>query len=163
VDAIYLDHDEWKQPWTRGAAILHIELRRWAHDLYIVPLSANTLAKLAWGMSDNLLTSVVRAWEVLPAQPEAPAGKPPRQTELQKLVYLAPAMNTAMWLHPATKDHLSTIERYGRREGADPWMEVIPPQVKELACGDTGTGAMRDWEFILGHIEKNIENHEFYP
>src|SRR5436190_14135219 len=49
-----------------GAAvpdILHISLRRWADILFIAPLSANTLAKLANGLSDNLLTLVCRAWD----------------------------------------------------------------------------------------------------
>ncbi|RAL59387.1 hypothetical protein DID88_006876 [Monilinia fructigena] len=44
-------------------SILHIELRRWAHMLVIAPLSANTMAKITGGFSDNLLTSVVRAWD----------------------------------------------------------------------------------------------------
>lgn len=43
--------------------MLHIELRKWADLLLIAPLSANSLAKIANGMADNLLTSVVRAWD----------------------------------------------------------------------------------------------------
>lgn len=63
VDGIYFDSDEWREPWTRGAHILHIELRRWADLMVIAPLSANSLAKLANGYSDNLISSVVRAWD----------------------------------------------------------------------------------------------------
>jgi phosphopantothenoylcysteine decarboxylase len=63
VEGIFLDDEEWTRPWRRGDAILHIELRRWAHILVIAPLSANTLAKITSGFSDNLLTSVVRAWD----------------------------------------------------------------------------------------------------
>ncbi|KAK7753984.1 hypothetical protein SLS62_004083 [Diatrype stigma] len=63
VDGVYGDTDEWRQPWTRGNAILHIELRRWADILVIAPLSANTLAKIVGGMADGILTSVVRAWD----------------------------------------------------------------------------------------------------
>ncbi|RYP47903.1 hypothetical protein DL768_006119 [Monosporascus sp. mg162] len=63
VDGIYGDTDEWREPWTRGNAILHIELRRWADILVIAPLSANTLAKIVNGMADSILTSVVRAWD----------------------------------------------------------------------------------------------------
>ena len=67
VDAIYTDEDEWAHPWTRTATesvpILHIELRKWADLMVIAPLSANTLAKITNGISDGLLTSVVRAWD----------------------------------------------------------------------------------------------------
>ncbi|RYP67104.1 hypothetical protein DL771_007429 [Monosporascus sp. 5C6A] len=63
VDGVYGDTDEWREPWKRGNAILHIELRRWADILVIAPLSANTLAKIVNGMADSILTSVVRAWD----------------------------------------------------------------------------------------------------
>ncbi|RYP01532.1 hypothetical protein DL766_000166 [Monosporascus sp. MC13-8B] len=63
VDGVYGDTDEWREPWTRGNAILHIELRRWADILVIAPLSANALAKIVNGMADSILTSVVRAWD----------------------------------------------------------------------------------------------------
>ncbi len=46
-----------------GDPVLHIELRRWADVLLVAPLSANTLAKMANGLADNLLTCVVRAWD----------------------------------------------------------------------------------------------------
>ncbi|KAL8784671.1 MAG: hypothetical protein Q9213_003841 [Squamulea squamosa] len=63
VDSVFLDQHEWTEPWTRGAGILHIELRRWADLLVIAPLSANSLAKMATGLADNLLLSIVRAWD----------------------------------------------------------------------------------------------------
>lgn len=63
VDGIYRDEDEWGKPWVRGGCILHIELRRWADLLVIAPLSANSMAKMAIGMADSLLLSVVRAWD----------------------------------------------------------------------------------------------------
>ena len=64
VDAVYDDAAEWgPEPWRRGSAILHIELRRWADMLVVAPLSANTLAKVVNGLSDNLLTSIIRAWD----------------------------------------------------------------------------------------------------
>ncbi|RYP61892.1 hypothetical protein DL770_009684 [Monosporascus sp. CRB-9-2] len=77
VDGIYGDTDEWREPWTRGNAILHIELRRWADILVIAPLSANTLAKIVNGMADSILTSVVRAWDArgeLDSNAPAPHG-----------------------------------------------------------------------------------------
>jgi len=96
--------------------VVHIELRRWADALVIAPLSANTLAKLAHGLCDNLLTCVVRAWD--PARP----------------LLVAPAMNTLMWDNPLTEEHLLALRR--RR------VRVIPPVSKVLACGDEGHGAL---------------------
>ena len=64
--SIYQDKDEWPvlgTPYKVGAPILHIELRRWADLLLIAPLDANTLAKMTYGLCDNLLTSLVRAWD----------------------------------------------------------------------------------------------------
>jgi len=57
------DEDDWRSWKTVGDNVLHIELRRWADAMLIAPLSANTLAKVANGMCDNLLTCVVRAWD----------------------------------------------------------------------------------------------------
>jgi phosphopantothenoylcysteine decarboxylase len=138
---VSLDEDEWPgQRWARGDAVLHIELRRWAELFLVAPLDANTLAKLANGLSDNCLTCVWRAWE--PARP----------------VVLAPAMNTLMWQHPLTKRHLrqlavdagaahlpshldeaATVDTINERS---PTLRVVLPQTKELACGDVGPGAM---------------------
>jgi len=64
--------------------VLHIDLAKWADIFVIAPCSANTLAKLAYGICDNLLTSVARAWD---------ADRP---------LVIAPAMNTHMWTHPHT-------------------------------------------------------------
>ena len=61
VSSVAGDEAEWRQ-WKRvGDEVLHIELRRWADCLVLAPLSANTLAKAAHGLCDNLLTCVVRS------------------------------------------------------------------------------------------------------
>jgi len=122
VDAVYRDRDEWgPQPWRRGASILHIELRRWADMLVVAPLSANTLAKVVNGMSDNLLTSVIRAWDT-----DASID------QKQKVILVAPAMNSAMWRNPITEKQLRVLsDDWG-------WFQVIAPISKTLACGDTG-------------------------
>lgn len=57
------DEEEWHSWQKKGDPVLHIELRKWADILIIAPLSANTLAKIAQGLCDNCLTSVVRAWD----------------------------------------------------------------------------------------------------
>lgn len=146
VDGIYQDEDEWKVPWVRGANILHIELRRWAHFMLIAPLSANTLAKMALGLADNLLLSVIRAWDVHGT------------VELPRKIFVAPAMNTAMWRHPLTAKQITTLERGWDIESMEgkSWITVLKPIEKELACGDTGDGAMRDWRVIVKYIEDHV-------
>ncbi len=132
VDGVYLDEDEWIEPWTRHSKILHIELRRWAHLLAIVPMSANLLAKVTGGLCDDLLTTVIRAWDV------------------KRTIIAAPAMNVMMWHNPVTAKQVAILA-----EEWD-WIEMLPPQVKELACGDVGQGAMCDWHEVVAVIEKRL-------
>ena len=105
------EHDEWQAK----DSILHIELRKWADLMVIAPLSANTLAKISHGICDNLLTCVVRAWDV------------------KKKILICPAMNTMMYEHPITNQQLEVLRRWG-------YFHVIDPVVKLLACGDLGNG-----------------------
>ncbi|KAJ9639215.1 hypothetical protein H2204_003826 [Knufia peltigerae] len=145
VDGIYHDEDEWSKPWVRGDSILHIELRRWAHVMLVAPLSANTMAKMVNGISDGLLLSVMRAWDT---------------TGLvdctKKKIFVAPAMNTAMWRHPITRKQIKVLEQdWGNDE--DGWVKVLRPMEKELACGDVGDGAMMDWRHIVQHIETHLD------
>ena len=144
VDGLYRDQDEWSKPWIRGDKILHIELRRWAHVLLIAPLSANTLAKMVNGMSDNLLLSTVRAWDTT------------GMVDLRKKrIFVAPAMNTAMWRHPITRKQIKVLEKdWG--EGEEGWVTVLRPMEKELACGDTGDGAMMDWKLVVEKLEQHL-------
>jgi phosphopantothenoylcysteine decarboxylase len=140
---LFRDADEWPAPgYRRGDPVLHIELRKWADLLIVAPLDANTLAKLALGLSDNALTCVFRAWDF--ARP----------------VVLAPAMNTLMWESPVTRRHLAQILA-DRGDGYEPpgWtlaeadaifarhapgIVLVPPMAKRLACGDLGVGAMAE-------------------
>ncbi len=147
VDGIYRDEDEWARPWVRGNKILHIELRRWAHVLLLAPLSANSLAKMVNGVSDGLLLSVVRAWDT--------TGLVDMK---QKRIFVAPAMNTAMWRHPITKKQIAILEdEWGDSELNPGWVTVLRPVEKELACGDIGDGAMMDWRQIVGYIESYLD------
>ncbi len=131
-DAIILDEDEWPgERYQRGDPVLHIELRRWADVLLIAPLDANTLAKFALGITDNCLTCVYRAWDLV------------------KPVILAPAMNTLMWEHPATARHLAQIASDLRGS-----LHVVEPIEKKLACDDVGVGAMAERTLILTELSK---------
>ena len=131
-ERVILDEDEWPgDRYQRGDPVLHIELRRWADVLLIAPLDANTLAKLALGITDNCLTCVYRAWN------------------LARPIVLAPAMNTLMWEHPAPVRHLAQITADLR--GA---LRVVPPISKTLACDDVGLGAMAERPEILAAVKE---------
>ncbi|CAI9734112.1 phosphopantothenoylcysteine decarboxylase isoform X2 [Octopus vulgaris] len=107
-----------------GDPILHIELRRWADIMVICPLDANTLAKIANGLCDNLLTCIVRAWDQ------------------KKPLLFAPAMNTLMWEHVITKKQIETLTGFGYIE--------IPCVAKKLACADVGKDLNVDfWDNIF--------------
>ena len=122
---IYVDEDEWNYS-NIGDPILHIELRKWA-DLFIVaPASANTIAKLAHGLSDNLITCVARAWD------------------FSNPILICPAMNTLMWTHPFTQQHLNVLSGIQ--------YQIVHPVVKTLACLDTGMGAMASVGTIVAAV-----------
>lgn len=143
VDAVYTDASEWAEPWKRGAPILHINLRRWADVLVVAPLSADTMAKIVNGLCDNLLTSVIRAWDVAGAI-----------DGVKKKIILAPSMNTAMWNHPITANQVKTLqETWG---GDDGWFELLLPISRSMACGDVGDGAMVLWDTVVKAIDDKI-------
>ncbi|XP_041364070.1 phosphopantothenoylcysteine decarboxylase-like [Gigantopelta aegis] len=123
---VLLDQQEWECWKKRSDPVLHIELRRWADLMVIAPLDANTLAKLSHGLCDNLLTCVVRAWD------------------LQRPLLFAPAMNTMMWEHPLTRQHLDVLLGLGYTH--------IPCVEKMLVCGDSGFGAMAEVSTIVSTI-----------
>lgn len=125
---VHDDLDEWQCWKKKSDPVLHIELRKWADIFLVAPLSANTLAKMANGLCDNLLTSVARAWPL----------------ETDNMIFLAPAMNTMMWEHPITAQQLDTLSGYG--------MHIIQPISKVLACGDFGDGAMQEPEMIVESV-----------
>lgn len=157
IEAIYRDEDEWLVPWTRGAPILHIELRRWADLMVVAPLSANSLAKIALGFSSDLVSSVARAWDStggLIDKPRPGVALPYGEGCDQKGIVVAPAMNTAMWNHPVTARHMATLEEWSVEKGG--WVEVLRPIEKDLACGDMGGGAMKEWKDIVGTIEERL-------
>ncbi len=140
--------DEWKDWNELGDPVLHIELRDWANVLLIAPLSAHTLAKLSHGFCDDTLSCVVRAWDfghgIRP-------GKP---------MILAPAMNTAMYEHSLTLPQLETIRKFWNemRNPNDPnGVVIVPPQVKTLACGEVGIGALAPVDDLIASVERALQ------
>jgi phosphopantothenoylcysteine decarboxylase / phosphopantothenate---cysteine ligase len=97
-------------------AMDHISLARWADVLLIAPATANSIAKCAHGLADDLLTTLYLAVDCP--------------------VYMAPAMNQAMWHKPVTQDNIAKILTHG--------VTMIGPEQGEQACGDMGLGRMSE-------------------
>jgi len=116
--------------------------------MLIAPLSAHTLAKLSSGLCDDTLSCVARAWDF--GHHVSRKGKP---------LLLAPAMNTAMWDHPLTRSQLLTIQQFwNSKNDAANGVVVINPQVKTLACGEVGDGALASVASIVDAVEQTISD-----
>lgn len=121
--AAYTDADFWQ---ARQPRPLHIELAEWAEVIAIAPLSANTLAKLAQGLADNLLCNILLA------------------CRCPKL--LAPAMNTDMWEQPS-------VQRNWQLLLTDPLYHSVGPVGGLLACDRQGNGRMAEPSALLTALE----------
>ncbi|GAA3992358.1 bifunctional phosphopantothenoylcysteine decarboxylase/phosphopantothenate--cysteine ligase CoaBC [Mucilaginibacter dorajii] len=102
----------------------HVELGLWADMLVIAPATANTLAKMANGLCDNLLTAVYLSAKCK--------------------VYFAPAMDLDMWLHPATRQNVGRLQSFGN--------VMISPGSGELASGLYGEGRLAEPEEIIAFL-----------
>ena len=114
---------------TDGSWNSHVDWGRWADVFLIAPVSANTLAKMASGIADNLLTTTYLA------------AKCP--------VFFAPAMDLDMYHHPTTQKNTDTLLSYGNR--------LIAPQEGELASGLCGAGRMEEPEVIVEVLKNFFE------
>jgi len=112
-----------------GQWTAHIDLGMWADVMLIAPATANTLAKVASGIADNFLTTLVLA--------------------LRCPLVVAPAMDVDMWLHEATQRNISVLRETGVR--------VIEPETGELASGLSGPGRLPEPAAIVGYLEKFLE------
>lgn len=103
----------------------HIELAGWCDLFVVAPCSANTLAKLAHGLADNLLAQTALA--------------------CRRPLVLAPAMNAEMWRHPATQANAEALKARGAR--------LLDPEAGELACGVCGTGRLPEPEALFSALK----------
>ena len=103
----------------------HISLKDWADMIVVAPATANIIGKVAGGIADDALSTLLLAM-------------PPER------ILMAPAMNSQMWAHPAVQHNLTTLKSWGIR--------TVGPADGELACGITGTGRMSEPEAIMAAI-----------
>ena len=106
------------------AAMGHIELARWADRIVVAPATANTLAKLAHGFADDLVSTLCLASDAA--------------------LFVAPAMNRLMWAHPATQANMATLRDRG--------VAVLGPGTGGQACGETGEGRLMEPLDIVGAL-----------
>jgi phosphopantothenoylcysteine decarboxylase/phosphopantothenate--cysteine ligase len=114
---------------TDASGIRHIDLAR-GIDLFVVaPATANVLARMAHGLADDVLTTFHLA--------------------VRAPILVAPAMNVWMWEHPATQDNLRALQGRG--------VQVVPPGVGELACGEEGIGRMAEPDDIVRAVFETLK------
>jgi phosphopantothenoylcysteine decarboxylase/phosphopantothenate--cysteine ligase len=121
--------------WDDPAAVEHVALARWGQVLVVAPATAHTLARLAAGLADDLLTNVALAF----------AGP----------VVVAPAMHTEMWEHPATRANLETLTGRGVR--------VVPPASGPLTSGDVGPGRLAELDDLVAGVAAALGSPGDHP
>jgi phosphopantothenoylcysteine decarboxylase / phosphopantothenate---cysteine ligase len=118
----------WVHEWDSSATnnMAHINLSRQIDAIILAPATANTIAKVAYGIADNLLCSMLLA---------RPKNCP---------VFIAPAMNVEMWHNAATQRNIQQLKQDG--------LHILVPQEGEQACGEQGMGRMQEPEDIIPHL-----------
>jgi len=111
--------------------IRHISLAQKADCVVIAPATANIIGKIASGIADDMLSTVVMAVQNTP-------------------VIICPAMNTAMYENPVMRENINKLKNCG--------YQFVEPKESLLACGDLGKGALADIELIVTAIKKIIDD-----
>jgi phosphopantothenoylcysteine decarboxylase / phosphopantothenate---cysteine ligase len=106
----------------------HINIGREADVVLIAPATANSIAKLAGGIADDLLTTMVLA--------------------TRAKVFICPAMNSRMYSHPATQRNLKTLQDFG--------YNVIDPECGKMACKEEGEGRLPEWESVKERLAQSL-------
>lgn len=116
-------------------AMGHINLARWADAFIIAPATANIIAKLSYGLADDLLSTLYLA-----------ATCP---------VYVAPAMNQAMWNNAVTQENVEKLKRHG--------IGIIGPEQGDQACGEIGFGRLSEPVDICKHLMVALDKQALSP
>lgn len=116
--------------WEPGEAMSHIHLMRWADLVAVVPASANFINRAALGIGDDLLTTMFLAHD------------------FKKPYLVAPAMNTSMYLHPATQASIRRLREMG--------VGILEAASGVLACGEVGYGRLLEPELLQREIETSL-------
>ncbi len=116
---------------ARRESLSHISLMKWADIIVLAPATANTINAFASGSGSNLVNTLFLAHD------------------FSKPYLIAPAMNTKMFLHPATQNSLATLKKWG--------ISILDSDSGYLACGDTGIGKLLNPDIIFDEIEKNLK------
>ncbi len=115
--------------------VSHVSLAKKADAFLIAPATANTIAKLAHGLADDMLTTTLLATTA------------PR--------FVAPSMNTAMYDAPVTQNNINLLKQYG--------YTIIEPAVGVLACKDNGRGRLPDESVLISYLERELaKNKDFH-
>lgn len=118
--------------WQKGSAMEHIYLERWADVILAAPATSHLINRMANGIGDDLLTSLFLAHE------------------FKKPFLVAPAMNTAMYLNPATQKSIAELKKWG--------LLILEAASGVLACGETGYGKLLDPELLFQEISSVLKN-----
>ncbi len=125
---VYIDTFDEKDP----NKIAHIDLADWPDFILLAPATANLIGRIANGLADDMLTTIMLATE-------AP-------------VYIAPAMNVHMYQHPAVKRNMQTLDNWG--------YHFIEPGEGYLACGYVGKGRLEEPEQIVRLLEQQFQSRQ---
>ncbi|AGH96479.1 bifunctional phosphopantothenoylcysteine decarboxylase/phosphopantothenate--cysteine ligase CoaBC [Pseudobdellovibrio exovorus] len=116
--------------YARGNVMDHINLVRWADLILVAPATANYINKIAYGLGDDLLTTLFLAHD------------------FAKPFLLAPAMNTKMYQHPTTQDSIKKLRAMG--------VEILETASGVLACGEVGSGRLLEPDLILEEVYQRV-------
>lgn len=118
---VYIDTFVEKEP----SKVTHVDIADWAEIVILAPATANTLGKIAYGIADNMLTTILLA--------------------TRADVYIAPAMNVHMYAHPAVMENMQKLDDWG--------YHFIEPGSGYLACGYVGKGRLEEPQTIIDTIK----------
>ena len=111
----------------------HISLKDWGDTMVVAPATANIIGKLASGIGDDALSTLLLSFS-------------------RKPLFVAPAMNTQMWEHPAVQRNVKTLKSMG--------VHIVEPASGDLACGTSGTGRMAEPDEIMASMAQMLEKRE---